>query len=171
MRPTSVAALTIAALMAAGTALTACGAASPAVDGLGVPLHQPVTEQQLRHHPQASLVFPGSLPIRQIGADEHAHPGDNDPDPAYAGVLATTGVPSESVIAWYDQQLTARGYRPAAYYRPADQDTGAAWTIPHSREQIQVGIYAPSAAASVAGSTTYEELLVSYRVTGPPPPP
>jgi hypothetical protein len=159
-----------AALTVAGAALAACGAGPPAVDGLGLPLHQPVTEQQLRDHPQSSLLFPGSTPIRQVGADEHNHPGDSEPDPAYAGVLATTAVPGPQLIAWYDQQLTARGYRPAAYYRPSDQDTGAAWTIPHSREQIQVGVYTPSAAQSVTGSTTYEELLVSYRVTGPPPP-
>jgi hypothetical protein len=110
-----------------------------------------------------------SLGSRQVGADEHNHPGDSEPDPAYAGVLATTAVPGPALIAWFDQQLTARGYRPAGYYRPSDQDTGAAWTIPHSREQIQVGVYTPSAGQSIAGSTTYEELLVSYRVTGPPP--
>ena len=162
--------MVVTALTVAGAVLAACGAAPPAVDGLGLPLHRPVTEQQLRDHPQASLLYPGSRPIRQVGADEHAHPGDSEPDPAYAGVLATTAVPEPELIAWYDQQLTARGYSRAAYYRPSDQDTGAAWTIPNSREHVQVGVYGSTAGVSVAGSTTYEELLVSYRVTGPPPP-
>jgi hypothetical protein len=79
-------------------------------------------------------------------------------------------VPGATLLAWYDQQLTARGYQRAAYYRPSDQDAGGAWTIPQSREQVQVGVYAPSAGVGVVGSTVYEELLVSYRVTGPPPP-
>jgi hypothetical protein len=162
--------IVVAALTVAGAALAACGAPPSAVDGLGLPLNKPVTEQQLRDHPQASLLFPGSRVTRRIGADEHAHPGDSEPDPAYAGVLATAQVAEASLIAWYDQQLTARGYRRAAYYRASDQDAGAAWTIPHSREQVQVGVYAPSAGVSVVGSTLYEEQLVSYRITGPPPP-
>jgi hypothetical protein len=160
----------VAALTLASAGLAACGAPQASVDGLGLPLHRPVTEQQLRHHPQSSLLYPGSRPIRQLGADEHAHPGDREPDPAYAGVLATAAVSQASLIAWYDQQLTASGYRRAAYYRPSDQDAGAAWTIPHSREQVQIGIYATTADVSGAGPTTYEELLVSYRITGPPPP-
>ena len=163
--------IAVAALTAAGAALAACGAAPPAVDGLGLPLHRPVTEQQLRHHRQSALLYPGSRPIRQVGADEHAHPGDHEPDPAYAGVRATATVPAATLMAWYDQQLTARGYSRAAYYRPSDQNAGAAWTIPHSREQVQVGVYtAPSADVGTVGSTVYEQLLVSYRVTGPPPP-
>jgi hypothetical protein len=162
--------IVVAALTVASAALAACGAPPSAVDGLGLPLHRPVTEQQLRDQPQASLLYPGSRPIRQVGADELARPGEREPDPAYAGVLATATVPGPALIAWFDQRLTARGYSRAAYYRLSDQDTGAAWTIPGSREQVQVGVYAPSAGVSVAGSTTYEELLVSYRVTGPPPP-
>jgi hypothetical protein len=160
----------VAALTVACAALAACGAPQASVDGLGLPLHQPVSEQQLRPHPQSSLLFPGSRLIRQIGADEHDQPGGGEPDPAYAGVLATAAVPGATLIAWYDQQLTARGYPRSAYYRPSDQDAGAAWTIPHSREQVQVGVYTASAGQSVLGSTTYEELFVSYRVTGPPPP-
>jgi hypothetical protein len=159
-------------LTVATAALAACGPPQSSVDGLGVPLHQPVTEQQLRRHPQSSLLFPGSQLIRRIGADEQAQPGGGEPDPAYAGVRATATVPAATLIAWYDQQLTARGYRRAPYYRPSDQDAGGAWVIPHSREQVQVGVYAaPIAGAGDAGATAYEELLVSYRVTGPPPPP
>jgi hypothetical protein len=162
----------VAALTVATAALAACGSPQASVDALGVPLHQPVSEQQLRLHPQSSLLFPGSRLIRQIGADEHAQPGDSEPDPAYAGVRATATVPRATLIAWYDQELTARGYQRAAYYRPSDQDAGGAWTIPHSREQVQVGVYTTPPAGSPAsvGSTVYEELLVSYRVTGPPPP-
>jgi hypothetical protein len=161
----------IAALTVAAAALAACGPPQASVDALGLPLHQPVRLQQLRLHPQSSLLFPGSRLIRQIGADEHDHPGGDEPDPAYAGVLATATVPGATLMAWYDQHLTARGYRRAAYYRPSDQDAGGAWTIPHSREQVQVGVYAaPSAGVGIVGSTMYEELLVSYRVTGPPPP-
>jgi hypothetical protein len=159
-----------AALTVATAALAACGSAQASVDGLGLPLHRPVSEQQLRRLPQSSLLFPESEVIRRIGSDEHAHPGDHEPDPAYAGVRATATVPATTLVAWYDQQLTARGYRRAAYYRPSDQDAGAAWTIPHSREQVQIGIYTTTADVSVAGPTTYEELLVSYRITGPPPP-
>jgi hypothetical protein len=161
----------VAALAVATAALAACGPPQASVDALGLPLHQPVSEQQLRLHPQSSLLFPGSRLIRQVGADEHAQPGGGEPDPAYAGVRATATVPGATLLAWYDQQLTARGYQRAAYYRPSDQDAGGAWTIPHSREQVQVGVYAaPSAGVGTVGSTVYEELLVSYRVTGPPPP-
>jgi hypothetical protein len=160
-----------AALTVATAALAACSSPQASVDGLDVPLHQPVSEQQLRRLPQSSVLFPGSTVIRRIGSDEHAHPGDHEPDPAYAGVRATATVPVATLLAWYDQQLTARGYQRATYYRPSDQDAGGAWTIPHSREQIQVGVYtAASADVGPVGSTVYEELLVSYRVTGPPPP-
>jgi hypothetical protein len=160
-----------AALTLATAAPVACGSAQASVDPLGVPLHRAVSEQQLRRLPQSSVVFPGSAVVGRIGSDEHAHPGDHEPDPAYAGVRATATVPVATLLAWYDQQLTARGYQRATYYRPSDQDAGGAWTIPHSREQIQVGVYtAPSADVGTVGSTVYEELLVSYRVTGPPPP-
>jgi hypothetical protein len=158
-----------AGLTVAIAALGACGPPQAAVDALGVPLHQPVSERQLRRHPQSSLLFPGSHLIGQIGSDEQARPGGGEPDPAYAGVRAMATVPGTTLLAWYDQQLTARGYQRATYYRPSDKDAGAAWTIPHSREQIQVGVYA-APHAGPAGATTYEELLVSYRVTGPPPP-
>jgi hypothetical protein len=160
-----------AALTVATAALAACSSPQASVDGLDVPLHKPVSEQQLRRLPQSSVLFPGSTVSRRIGSDEHAHPGDHEPDPAYAGVRATATVPAATLMAWYDQQLTARGYRRAPYYRPSDQGAGGAWTIPNSREQVQVGVYAaPSAGAADAGVIVYEELLVSYRVTGPPPP-
>jgi hypothetical protein len=164
--------LPVAILTVAAGALAACGPGRSSVDGLGVPLHQPVSERQLRSLPQSSLLIPGSQLIRQIGADEHAHPGDPDPDPAFAGVVATTTAPAAALLSRYDDELTARGYQRAPYYRPSDQVLGSAWTIPHSREQVQVGVYAAGAAAAGnAGGTVYEELLVSYRVTGPPPPP
>jgi hypothetical protein len=160
-----------AALTLATAGLAACGSPQASVDALGVPLHQPVSEQELRRHPQSSLLFPGSRLIRQIGADEHAQPGGGEPDPAYAGVLATATVPTATLLTWYDRQLTARGYQRATYYRPSDQGAGGAWTIPRSSEQVQVGVYAaPSAGVGTTGATVYEELLVSYRVTGPPPP-
>jgi hypothetical protein len=163
--------LPVAVLTIATATLAACAPGQASVDGLGIPLHQPVSERQLRNLPQSSLLSPGSRLIRQVGADEHAHPGDSDPDPAYAGVVATTTAPAATLLSGYDDELTARGYQRAAYYLPSDQVLGGAWTIPHSREQIQVGVYAPgSAAEGNVGGTVYEQLVVSYRVTGPPPP-
>jgi hypothetical protein len=141
-------------------------------DGLGLPLRQPVTQDELRAHPESALLYPGSHTVRPIGADEHRQAGDHEPDPAYAGVVASTTVSGARVLGWYDRQLTARGYSRGPYYRPSNQVAGGAWTIPHSREQVQVGIYAPGAApAGIVrrGGVIYEEILVSYRVTGPPP--
>jgi hypothetical protein len=77
-----------------------------------------------------------------------------------------------ALLTWYDHALRARGYLRATYCRPSNRVDGAAWTVPNSREQIQVGIFAaPSDIAGPApgGYVAYEEVLVSYRVTGPPP--
>jgi hypothetical protein len=140
-------------------------------DGLGLPLRQPVTQDELRAHPESALLYPGSRTVRVIGADEHRQAGEHEPDPAYAGVVASTTVSVGTLLGWYDGQLTARGYSRAAYYRPANQVTGGAWTLPHSREQVQVGIFASAAPGGDVhrGEVIYEEMLVSYRVTGPPP--
>jgi hypothetical protein len=141
-------------------------------DGLGLTLRQPVTQDDLRAHPESALLYPGSHMVRRIGADEHRQAGEHEPDPAYAGVIASTTVSVATLLGWYDRQLTASGYFRAAYYRPSNQVAGSAWTIPHSREQVQVGIYASGAAPSGdvrRGGVIYEEMLVSYRVTGPPP--
>jgi flavin-dependent dehydrogenase len=139
---------------------------------MGLPLHQPVTERELLAHPESSLLYPGSLLTRRIGADEHAQPSNREPDPAYAGVIATTSVSATVLLAWYDRKLSARGYLRATYYRPSNQVDGAAWTVPNSNEQVQVGIFASTsqiAGSAPRGELAYEELLVSYRVTGPPP--
>jgi hypothetical protein len=140
---------------------------------MGLPLHQPVTERELLALPESSLLYPGSLLARRIGADEHAQPSDHEPDPAYAGLIATTPVSATVLLAWYDQRLRALGYLRATYYRLSNQVDGAAWTVPKSNEQVQVAIFASTSqivGAAPRGDLSYEELLVSYRVTGPPPP-
>ena len=168
--------MTSALLVAAVAVVVAASAVgcSPGAetDGLGLPLRHPVTQDELRAHPESALLYPGSQAVRRIGADEHRQASDHEPDPAYAGVVASTTVSGATLLGWYDRQLTARGYSRAAYYRPSNQVAGGAWTIPHSREQVQVGIYASGAAPAGnvrSGRVIYEELLVSYRVTGPPP--
>jgi hypothetical protein len=157
------------ALFAASVA--GCAASAPTSDRLGLPLRRPVTAQELRAHAESALLYPQSRLLRRIGADEHRQAGEHEPDPAYAGAVATTTASATTLLGWYDRQLTGRGYIRAAYYRPANQVAGGAWTIRHSREQIQVGVYSPGAAAGTmpAGTIAYEELLVNYRVTGPPP--
>jgi hypothetical protein len=153
-------------------AAVACAAQPPSTDGLGLPLRHPVTQQELRQHAESALMYPGSRPLQRIGADEHPQPAEHEPDPAYAGVVASADVAAATLVEWYDRILVARGFRRAAYYRPSNQVAGGAWTIPNSREQIQVGVYAPGLAPAGAlphGQLTYEELLVNYRVTGPPP--
>lgn len=154
-------------LLAAG-----CGGGTPGVDNMGLPLHQPVTEHEMLARPESRLLYPGSRLTRRIGADEHRQPGGGEPDPAYAGVIATTAASVTALLSWYEHSLSSRGYRRATYYRPANQVNGAAWTVPNGREQIQVGIFAstsPVAGSVRTGDLVYEELLVSYRVTGPPP--
>jgi hypothetical protein len=140
---------------------------------MGLPLRSPITEHELRAHPESRLLYPGSRLARRVGADEHRQPAGGEPDPAYAGVIATAPTTVTALLTWYDHALSGRGYLRATYYRPSNQVDGAAWTVPNSREQIQVGIFASS--SDIAGSATpghlaYEEVLVSYRVTGPPPP-
>lgn len=161
------------AVVAFALAASAVGCSPSAEkDGLGLPLRQPVTQDALRAHPESALLYPGSRTVRRIGADEHRQAGVHEPDPAYAGVVASTTVSVETLFGWYDRELTARGYSRAAYYRPSNQVAGGAWTIPHSREQVQVGIFASGGAAAGnvrRGEVIYEEMLVSYRVTGPPP--
>lgn len=139
---------------------------------MGLPLHRPVTEHELLARPESALLYPGSRLARRIGADEHGQPGDAEPDPAYAGVIATAPVTVTALLSWYDHALSARGYRRATYYRLSNQVNGAAWTVPDGREQIQVGIFASTsdiAGSAPGGNLAYEEVLVSYRVTGPPP--
>jgi hypothetical protein len=161
-------------LLASSAAVLAAGCGHPAasVDSMGLPLHQPVTERELLARPESSLLYPGSLLARRVGADEHAQPSDHEPDPAFAGVIATTSVSATALLAWYDRRLSALGYLRATYYRPSNQVGGAAWTVPNSKEQVQVGIFAST--SQIVGPAphrdlAYEELLVSYRVTGPPP--
>lgn len=148
------------------------GTAAPRYDRLGLPLNRPVTQQQVRRLTEASLLYPGSVVVRPIGMDERKQAGEHEPDPAYAGNIAVAPASADLVLAWYDRQLTARGYRPATYYKLAGQSTGGAWTAPGSREQMQVGIYAPGNATPgpvPAGHVGYEAVVVNYRVTGPPP--
>jgi hypothetical protein len=150
-----------------------CGGVTASVDNMGLPLHRPITEHELRAHPESKLLYPGSRLARRVGADEHRQPDGGEPDPAYAGVIATAPATVTALLTWYDQELSGRGYLRATYYRPSNQVNGAAWTVPNSREQIQVGIFASTsdiAGSAPPGQLAYEEVLVSYRVTGPPPP-
>lgn len=143
-----------------------------AVDSLGIPENHPVTQAELRRLPESALLYPGSRLVRRIGSDEHAQRNDHEPDPAYAGVVAVAAVSASALLDWYAGQMQRRGYHPAAYYRLATQSDGRAWTIPGTREQIQVAVYADARTVAgdvPAGKLAYEELLVNYRVTGPPP--
>jgi hypothetical protein len=161
-------------LASATVALAAgCGSHAASVDGMGLPVHRPVTQRELLAHPESSLVYPTSRLTRRVGADEQAQPGEREPDPAYAGVIATAPVSATALLSWYDHTLTARGYRRATYYRQSNQVNGAAWTVPNSNEQVQVGIFGSTtdvADSAPPGHLAYQEMLVSYRVTGPPPP-
>lgn len=158
--------------MAPALALTACGARRE-TDALGLPLSNPVTRQLLQDRPESALRFPGSRVVLTIGADEQAQPGgEHEPDPAYAGSVATASIDAATLFAWYSAQLGKRGYQPATYYPLSTQVEGRAWTIPHTKDQIQVAVYregqGPVRQVS-NGSIEYEEILVAYRVTGPPP--
>lgn len=154
-------------------AVAGCGGSDPVrVDRLGLPLNRPVTQQEVRRLATASLLYPGSTVVRAIGMDERKQAGEHEPDPAFAGNIAVAAVPADVLLGWYDRQLTARGFRPATYYKLAGQSTGGAWTAPGGREQVQVGVYPPGnspAGAVPRGHIGYEAIMVNYRVTGPPP--
>lgn len=111
--------------------------------------------------------------MQHVGSDEHPQPGgDKEPDPAFAGVVATAPVDPSALLDWYSAQLAKRGYQPGTYYPLSTQTEGRAWTIPHTRDQIQVAVYRAGhgpVPQAPAGSVEYEEILVNYRVTGPPP--
>jgi hypothetical protein len=161
------------AAVVVAVAVAGCGGtAAPRVDHFGLRLDRPVTLQELRRVPETAMLYPGSTVVRSIGMDEHQQAGEHEPDPAFAGSIAVAAATADTLLAWYDEQLTSRGYRHATYYQLAGQTTGRAWTAPGDREQLQVGIYAP--ASSVvgpvpAGHVGYEVVFVNYRVTGPPP--
>jgi hypothetical protein len=139
-----------------------------AVDALGLPLHRPVTQAQLRAHPALLALLPGSQVVRRVGMDERRPPGADEPDPAFAGTIADVPASATALYAWYGHRLAAMGWRPAPYYRLSDQVSGQAWTAPHGNEQVQVAVYR---SGGDNGALRYEELLVDYRVTGPPPAP
>lgn len=153
--------------------LAGCGGSDAVrVDRLGLPRNHPVTRQEVRRLPEAALLYPGSTRVRTIGMDERRQSGEAEPDPAYAGTIAVGPVTAEVLLAWYGRQLTARGFRRATYYKLAGQSTGAAWTAPGDREQVQVGVYAAGSSAAgpvPRGHVGYEAIVVNYRVTGPPP--
>lgn len=111
--------------------------------------------------------------MQKVGADEQAQPGgDAEPDPAFAGVVATASVAPTTLLEWYSVQLLKRGDRPGTYYPLSTQTEGRAWTIPHTKDQIQVAVYRAGQGPVQQlppGSIAYEEILVNYRVTGPPP--
>jgi hypothetical protein len=153
------------------------GSTGTRVDRFGLPLDRPVTQQELRRIPDATLLFPGSKVVRAIGSDERKQAGEHEPDPAFAGSIAVVPATVDTLLAWYDHQLLPRGYRRATYYKLAGQSTGRAWTAPGNREQVQVGIYAagsplpgkPVPGKVPTGRVGYEIVFVNYRVTGPPP--
>jgi hypothetical protein len=68
-RPLLASALVLAA--GCGGLAARCGGVTPSVDRMGLPLHRPVTEHELRAHPESTLLYPGSRLARRIGADEH----------------------------------------------------------------------------------------------------
>jgi hypothetical protein len=160
-------------LLAAGLLVAAgCGGSPARFDRLGLPLDRPVTQAELRRLPDANLMYPGSTVVRAIGMDEYKQSGEHEPDPAFAGSVATAPATADALLGWYDAQLTTRGYRRATYYKLAGQSTGRAWTAPGNREQVQVGVYSrsePTIGGLPRGDVGYEVVLVNYRVTGPPP--
>jgi hypothetical protein len=162
-------------LLAVLAAVAGCAAGPTDVDGFGLPLHRPVTQQELRAHRESHLLYPGSRVVRRVGSDEREQPGAEEPDPAFAGARAVAPVPAGALYRWYDRRLVALGYRRAAFYRTSDEVSGRAWTVPGGNEQVQVAVFAPGSAGTPGGTAkggvAYQELLVDYRVTGPPPAP
>lgn len=158
--------------LTAALLMTACGAGRT-TDALGLPLSKPVTRQAIEVRPEASLRYPGSELMKKIGADEQAQSSaEKEPDPAFAGIVAATSADPTTLLGWYSAQLAKRGYQPATYYPLSTQIDGRAWTIPHTKDQIQVAVYRAGQGPIQqlpAGSIAYEEILVDYRVTGPPP--
>jgi hypothetical protein len=169
-------------LLAAVAGVAGCSASSSGaptgVDAFGLPLRQPVTQAELRAHGESRLLYPGSRVASRVGSDERARPGLGEPDPAYAGAVAVARATPAALYAWYDRRLVGQGWRRAAYYRTSEQVTGRAWTVARGTEQVQVAVYAPGSGvgrrllgAAPRGRVAYEEVLVDYRVTGPPPAP
>ncbi len=165
-------ALTAALCMGASVCITACGAHRTA-DALGLPLSKPVSRQAIEDRPESSLLYPGSRLMTKVGADEQAQPGgEKEPDPGFAGEVAAAAVDPTALLDWYSAQMAERGYQSATYYPLSTQSEGRAWTIPHTKDQIQVAVYRAGEGPVrqlPAGSIEYEEILVDYRVTGPPP--
>jgi hypothetical protein len=156
----------------AGALVTACGS-DRTTDALGLSLSKPVTRSAVQARPESALLYPASQTLLRVGGDEQAQPGsEHEPDPAFAGVVAVTSADAATLLNWYSTQLAKRGYLPATYYPLSTQTEGRAWTIPHTRDQVQVAVYRDGQAPVKnlrMGSLAYEEILVDYRVTGPPP--
>jgi hypothetical protein len=162
------------------TAAVVCGAAisagcssssAPRFDEFGVPVNRPVTRAQLAALPEATLRYPGSAVVKEIGSDEVAT-RDPEPDPAFAGAILTATTTEAQLYAWYTQWLTAHGYHQVTYYKLTDQVSGIAWRAPHGREQVHVSVFDAAQLAAQQhitaivppGGLVYEALLVGYRI-------
>jgi hypothetical protein len=149
----------------------ACGQGSAqAVDSSGLPTNRPVTEGDLQAFEVTHLVYPGSRLLTRVGADQTPTRPGEEPNPAYIGAILVATATSTQLYAWYDRQLTAKGYEPAPDYRLSSESSGQAWQI-HKRLQVQVGVFTPAGVPPAAageqnpagpGQIVYEALLVGY---------
>jgi hypothetical protein len=148
----------------------ACGPQpSPRTDTSGLPVDRPVTVADLARIPVGRLFFPGSTQVKPLGASQTPTRPGEEPNPAYSGAILVVVAAPEQMFAWYQSQLAGRGFRPADYYRLADQTSGQAWQI-HHRVQVQVAVLDPALLEQQQGVSVavhsdeivYEAIVVGY---------
>ena len=86
-------------------------AQAPATDRDGLPTG-PVTYRFVDSRPEAHLVYPGATVLASTGTTESSDPLEGLKNSAFAGAVLVTRDPPDQVYAWYQKQLSARGWKP-----------------------------------------------------------
>jgi hypothetical protein len=149
--------------------VTACSTASGSVDAFGLPVGQPITRGELLAHEESHLFYPGSIVVRDVGANQTPNHKGDEPNPAYTGAILTISVTAGTLYAFYRRQLEARGFHMVNDHHLASQVSGEAWEV-DQRVQVQIGVFDPALLAAYQhirtavgpGSLVYEEVLVGY---------
>ena len=97
--------------MAIGFAVRAVvSSGSQGRDANGLPT-SPVTYASVSSRAPARLIYPGAQTLRAIGAGESRYPAEGVINSAFAGAVMVTQDSPAQVYAWYNDRLTADGWK------------------------------------------------------------
>lgn len=138
-------------------------------DGDGLP-RGPVTMDQVKSHPEASLFYPGAHLYSPIGGGEQQNSTDGGTNFAFAGGILISSDSADAIYKWYKDWLLAHRWQQT-------REIGSTVWLSHSdfkrgtREFFTVAVDDPSRLAGVLGRVVPKDqgtvFEVSYQITPP----